>query len=180
MDFYDVIKTRRSVRSFSKKQIPDEILKKVLNAARLAPSANNGQPWRYIMVRDTNKIQQIAKLAADQLFISEAPVVIVLCGRRYVNAHSWIGDCMYLLEVGISMDHLVLASRNEGLGTCWVGAFNKHRIMELLRIHDEYPPVMITPLGYPQDDSVFQETSDRYQLEEICFSEVYGNQIHFQ
>jgi nitroreductase len=172
-----VIRTRRSVRSYSEKEIPDATLQIVLDAARVAPSANNRQPWRYIVVREAQTIYRIAQLAANQMFIAEAPVVVVLCGRKYVNQHSWFGECMYLLEAAISMDHLMLAARNEGLGTCWVGAFDKRGIEDLLNIPPNFPPIMITPLGYPKDQSVFSDVIDRYPLMEICFSEEYGNEI---
>ena len=177
MDFYDVIKTRRSIRSFSSKQIPEQTLKRILNAARLAPSANNRQPWRYIIIRDTEKINQIAQLASNQLFIAEAPVVVVICGLRYTNRHSWFGESMYILETAISIEHLVLAARNEGLGTCWVGAFDKQGVEKLLNIPQGSPPIMITPLGYPKDESAFSDVVDRYPLREICYSEKYGNGV---
>jgi len=177
MDFYGVIKTRRSIRSFSSKKVPDQILKRILNAARLAPSANNRQPWRYIIVKDTEKKNQIAQLASNQSFIAEAPVVVVICGLRYLNRHSWFGENMYILETAISIEHFVLAARNEGLGTCWVGAFDKQGIEKLLNIPQGSPPIMITPLGYPKDESAFSNVIDRYPLREICYSEEYGNSI---
>lgn len=177
MDFKDVINTRRSVRSYSRKEIPEFTLQTILDAARVAPSANNRQPWRYIVVRNAETIHRIAELSANQMFIAEAPVVIVLCGRKYVNPYSWFGEWMYLLEAAISMDHLVLAARNEGLGTCWVGAFDKLGIEELLNIPSSFPPIMITPLGYPRDESAFFSVIDRHPLREICFSEEFGNEI---
>ena len=82
---------------------------------------------------------------------------------------------MYLLEAAISMDHLVLAARNEGLGTCWVGAFDKWGIEELLDIPPDFPPVMLTPLGYPKDKIAFSEVIDRKPINEICYSEKFGN-----
>jgi nitroreductase len=111
------------------------------------------------------------------MFIAEAPIVVVLCGRKYVNHHSWFGECMYLLEAAISMDHFVLAARNEGLGTCWVGAFDKQGIEKLLDIPPDFPPVMITPLGYPRDKYAFSEVIDRESLDKISYSEKYGRKL---
>jgi len=146
----------------------------VLNAARIAPSANNRQPWQYVMVQEVKTINKIALLANEQMFIAKAPVVIVLCGRKYVNPHSWLGESIYVLEAAISLDHLVLAARNEGLGTCWVGAFDRKGTEEFLGIPPEFPPIMITPLGYPREETAFRPIRGRKSLEEICFWERFG------
>ena len=85
MEFETVIKTRRSVRAYAPRDVPEDALGRVLDAARSAPSANNKQPWRFIVVKADATRQKIAKLAADQAFIAEAPVVIVCCGKRYIH-----------------------------------------------------------------------------------------------
>ena len=177
MDFREVVRTRRSVRSYGSRAVTAEVLGRVLEAARLAPSANNVQPWRYVVIRDAGKIREIARLAAGQMFIAEAPVVVVLCARSYVDRYSWIGGNMYLVDATISMDHLVLAARSEGLGTCWIGAFDRNGIEKLLNIPSGVHPLMITPLGYPRDDSAFSDAAYRRPLNEICFSEEYGNEM---
>ena len=174
MDFYEVVKTRRSVRSYSDTPVPDEVLKRVLEAARLAPSANNVQPWRYVIVRDPGRVRELARLAAGQMFIAQAPVVLVLCAEAYVDRGSWIGGNMYLVDATISMDHLVLAARNEGLGTCWVGAFDRGGLEKFLDLPSGVHPVMITPLGYPRSESAFSEATYRRPLGEMCFAEEYG------
>ena len=177
MDFFEVVKTRRSVRSYIDRPVPDEVLRRVLEAARLAPSANNVQPWRYVVVRDPDRAQELAGLAAGQMFIAQAPVVIVLCAEAYVDRGSWIGENMYLVDATISFDHLILAARNEGLGTCWIGAFDRAGVERFLRLPKGVHPVMMTPLGYPRNDSAFSDAAYRQPLGETCFSEAYGEAL---
>jgi len=171
MDFREVIETRRSVRSYSDKPVPDDALQRVLDAARLAPSANNTQPWEYIVVRDENLRKQIATHSFNQTFIAEAPVIILCCGRRYHDPYSWIADNMYIVDCTISFDHLTLAARNEGLGTCWIGAFDNDALKKLLNVPDDYDIIMLTPLGYPASASAFRKTASRRPLEEIVHKE---------
>ncbi|NOZ20062.1 MAG: nitroreductase [Planctomycetes bacterium] len=176
MEFDGVIKTRRSVRSYRDDPIPDDVLERVLTAAQSAPSANNVQPWRYIVVRDEATRKKIAEVALNQAFIAEAPVVIVCCGRNYHDSYSWIADNMFLVDCTISFDHLTLAARNEGLGTCWIGAFDHPQIKEVLDVPVGYDVVVLTPLGYPKSDQAFRPVSNRKPLSEIAFSEKFGRQ----
>ena len=174
MDFTAVIKTRRSVRAYSDRPIPHEVLGRVLEAARLAPSACNFQPWRYILVQDAAARSQLAKLAHNQHFVAQAPVVIVCCGKRYPNSNSWIGESLYLIDLGIAIEHLALAARNEGLGTCWIGAFQDQPIKKLLRVPADYDIIMLLPMGYPVSEDQFSATTARLALEQIVFSERFG------
>lgn len=167
MEFNEIIRTRRSVRAYRPDPVPETALRRVLDSARLAPSANNTQPWHYYVVRENNLKRQIAKLACGQMFIAEAPLVIVCCGKRYPDPYSWIGDNMYLVDCAITLDHLTLAARNEGLGTCWIGAFNHEGIKEKLKITAGFDVIMLTPLGYPSDENAFHETRNRRPLESI-------------
>jgi len=167
MDFYEVIKTRRSVRSFKADAIPDDVLERVLNAARIAPSGSNRQPWRFIVIRDPAVRERLVPSCHGQRFIAAAPIVVAACGR-YIDFDrgDWMGDSSMLVDVTIAIDHLVLAARAEGLGTCWIGSFNNDQIKELLDVPDGWEIVALTPLGYP-DGSAFTETADRKPLSEI-------------
>jgi len=167
MDFLEVVRTRRSVRAYKSQEVPPEVLDRVLDCARLAPSANNVQPWRFHIVREPALRRELAQAAADQMFIAEAPVVIVCCGRRYVDRWSWLGPHMYLVDCAIAFDHLTLAARNEGLGTCWIGAFDHERVRKLLRVPAEEDVIMLTPLGYPAAANAFHETKARRPFAEV-------------
>lgn len=174
MEFYDVIKTRRSIRKYSGRDIPLDVLKRVLDAARIAPSGNNRQPWSFIIVKDPEKKKKIAEASYGQSFIAEAPVVVVCCAQRYPNSYEpWKDDC-YLADVIIAIDYLILAARNEGLGTCWIGAIHDKEAKKILNIPDEIDVVMVVPIGYPSSDSAFTDICSRKSLEEICFLEEYG------
>ncbi|MFH0938695.1 MAG: nitroreductase family protein [Planctomycetota bacterium] len=166
MDFTEVIMTRRSVRSFKPDPIPDDVLIRVLNVGRFAPSANNLQPWRFIVVRDEVRRRKLAE-HADQPFVGEAPIVLVCCGKRYHDRYSWISDRLYLMDCAIAIDHLTLAARNEGLGTCWIGAFQRGRVMSVAQVPAEYDALMLLPIGYPASEKAFHETSARQPLSDI-------------
>lgn len=168
MDFYEVVRTRRSVRSYSDRPIPSDVLARVLDAARLAPSGRNRQPWKFIVVRSQEVKEKLVPLCNGQRFIAEAPVVIVACGRdiKY-NRGGYMGRYSMLVDVSIAFTHLILAARAEGLGTCWIGAFDNEGIKELLDIPGEWDVVVLTPLGYPRDPEAFRETRSRKPLDEI-------------
>lgn len=172
MEFYEVIKTRRSVRSYKKDTIPEEVLKRVLNAARIAPSGSNRQPWKFIIIKEPKIKEKMIELCDGQKFVAEAPVLIVACGKNiHYNRGRWMGDYSVIVDVAIAVDHLTLAARAEGLGTCWIGSFDNEGIKKFLGIPEDVNVVALTPLGYPEDPSVFKETKNRKNLEEIiCYN----------
>ncbi len=174
MDFTEVIRTRRSVRSFSDRAVPNDVLRRVLEGARVAPSGNNRQPWRYIAVRDETHRRAIAAAAYDQMFIASAPVVFVCCAERYGNTYEPHGDLAGLVDAIIGIDHLTLAARNEGLGTCWVGAFHPEPIRRVLAVPKGVEIEMLVPMGYPASPSALREVASRLPLDEIAFSETFG------
>ena len=167
MDFYEVIRTRRSVRSFKKDPIPEKVLNRVLEATRVAPSGSNLQPWKFILVRDETLKQKMISACNDQKFVADAPLIIVACGQKLsINRGEYMGEMSMLLDVSIAFTHLILSARAEGLGTCWIGAFNNDEVKKLLEVPDEYEVVAATPLGYPSED-VFTEPRSRKNLDEI-------------
>lgn len=167
MDFYEVIRTRRSIRSYKPDPIPDEVLMRVLDAARIAPSGSNRQPWKFIIVKDDDVKRKVAQACHNQMFIAEAPVVIVACGYNiHWNRGGYMGDLSMLIDVSIAFTHLILAARAEGLGTCWIGAFDNEEVKKILGIPEDVNVVAITPLGYPKDEE-FGEPGFRKPLSEI-------------
>ncbi len=174
MDFYEVIRTRRSVRKFTADAIPDETLQKVLDAARIAQSGSNRQPWRYIIIKDKERMKEMLPVCGGQPFVAEAPVLVVACGLNLnVNRGGYMGDLSMLIDVSISFDHLTLAARAEGLGTCWIGSFNNDGVKKYLEIPDDVQVVAVTPLGYPAESDAFSENTKRKGLEEIVCYEKY-------
>lgn len=174
MEFYDVIKTRRSVRRFLKKPVPVDVLGRVLEAARVAPSGGDRQPWRFVVVKDKQKKQRIARACYGQDFVAKAPVVLVCCSIKCSSDYEPWEDEAGRRDTVIATDHLILAARNEGLGTCWVGAVHDKRVKEIVNVPGNVDVVMVVPLGYPASKSAFREASGRKSLKEICFFEEYA------
>lgn len=148
MDVIDAIKQRRSIRGYLDRPVEAEKLERVLEAGRLAPSANNRQEWRFIIVRDKQMRQELMQAAASQSFVAEAPVVIAACAdtdERVMRC----GQLAYPIDVAISIDHITLKAVEEGLGTCWIGAFNGEMVKELLKIPPQIRVVELLTLGYP-------------------------------
>jgi nitroreductase len=174
MDFQTVLDTRRSVRSFARKDIPDAVLQRILEAARIAPSACNFQPWRFIVVKEAATKSKLAAMCKGQSSVAGASVVIVCCGKKYQNPYNWMGQSLYFVDVAIAIDHMVLTARNEGLGSVWIGAFDQDPIKKLLAIPADHDVVMLLPLGYPANEDAFHTTTERLALEQIVFGEKFG------
>lgn len=181
MDFYDVVKNRKSVRQYASRKVPEDALARIMEAARLAPSWANKQCWRYVIVDDR---EIISRIAPAHIVAFGAPVMIVLCadpaesGRRE-------GKDYYLVDAAISMEHLVLAATAEGLGTCWVaGRLEEAAVKQALAIPDHLRVVALTPLGFPAggidgkpaDTALRARVSadSRKPMGEIAFRNRYG------
>ena len=168
MDFYTVVRTRRSVRSYRPDPIPDDVLKRIFEAVRTAPSGSNRQPWKYILVNSPELKKALAPLCGGQSFIARAPTLVAACGRNiHYNRGGYMGDFSVLVDIAIGVDHLTLAAREEGLGTCWIGSFDNEKIKELLSIPEDMNVVALTPLGYPTSEEVFSPPGQRKPIEEI-------------
>ncbi len=168
MDVYEAIRTRQSIRRYKPDPVPDDVLSKVLDAMRLAPSAGNLQPWRFIVVKDAAVREQLAKATDRQEWIAHAPVIIAACGWEE-RAYSKMGGYWNALpvDVSIAFDHLTLAAAAEGLGTCWIGSFIEDGVRRVLAIPQEVRVIALTPLGYP-DEPLVPKT--RKELTEIvCY-----------
>jgi len=171
MDLYKAIYQRKSVRSYLDKDVPEPILTKILEAARMAPSASNRQEWRFVVVRDPKQREQLADAAYGQQFVAQAPVVIVCCAETTEHVMSCQQLC-YPIDVAISVDHITLCATAEGLGCCWIGAFDPQRVQHILDILPEIKVVTLLPLGYPQDPS--QVSKNRLPLEKIVLYETWS------
>ncbi len=163
MEFDDVIKTRRSIRKYKGTPVPRESLMKILEAARIAPSAGHRQPWHFVVVEDKETIE---KLAGRSKWAAEAPVIIVGLADP-VTSPSWS-----LNDMGIAFEHIVLTATSLGLGTCWMGQTKRDsEVKELLGIPDELKVIALTPLGEPDE---VKEPKARKSLEEIVSWGKYG------
>lgn len=148
MEFIDTIRARTSVRKYSSKAVDEEKITYVLECAHLAPSWRNKQCWRFIVIRNKEMIEEIAKINLINRWLKTAPVIIVACGDP-TESGTHDDLAYYMVDVSIALDHLILAATDLGLGTCWVAGFNEQKLKELLEIPKRIRIVALAPLGYP-------------------------------
>ena len=170
MELKEVMRKRESVRGFRDKPILEEQLNSVLEAARIAPSASNRQPTKFVVIRDSAKRKELAQAANNQAFLAEAPVVIAAVATD-LEFTMPCGIKSYAIEVAIAIDHMTLAAVDEGLGTCWIGAFSQEKVKEILNVPDEYQVVVLLPLGSPKRE---RGVKSRKSLDEIICYESFG------
>ncbi|MGB9856517.1 MAG: nitroreductase family protein [Dictyoglomaceae bacterium] len=164
MEVFEAIKKRRSIRNYLDKDVEEEKLLKILEAARLAPSARNRQEWRFIVVKDKVLREKLVKEASPhQLFMLTAPVIIV----AYTLDKNYIMRCgvpAHYIDLSIALTHIHLQAVEEGLGTCWIGSFYQDKVKKVLGLPEEAEVVQLMTLGYPAEDP---EPRPRLSLEEI-------------
>lgn len=168
MTVIETIRKRRSVRAYKPVPLKDEDLKTILEAARLAPSAGNRQPWYFIVVRDPELKKRLAEAAARQMFIADAGALIVAVSDPMASPRWHEKDVM------IAMEHLILAATELGYGTCWIGAFNEEEVKRILGVPQQYRVVALTPVGVPAETP---PARPRKALEDIAFEGTWGNKI---
>ena len=167
MDVKTAIRTRRSIRSYDPREVEEEKLVRILESARLSPSASNRQERRFIVIKDPGTRKALSEAARNQKFLAGAPVVIAACSveKEYVMS---CGQLAYPIDTAIAVDHMTLAAVEEGLGTCWIGAFDEKKVKEILNIPDDIRVVALLPLGYPTD---VPQPTPRKGLDEIVMRE---------
>ena len=151
MNVMDAILKRRSIRNYEDKPIEADKLARVLEAGRQAPSAANSQPWKILVVTDADTRKKLSVAARSQDFIAQAPAVIVGCAVKTDKVMS-CGQTAYPIDIAICMTTMSLAAVGEGLGTCWIGAFDETKVKTLLSIPDAVRVVELMPIGYPAED----------------------------
>ncbi len=186
MDFFDLIKSRKSIRSFKSDPIPQDVINQILESGRLAPSTQNRQCWRYILITDQSLINHIAfhsALGSVNFFIKNAPLIIVACADPNKSLNINHQD-YYLVDVAISFQQMILTAWSFGIGSCWLGAFNEDKLKKILKIPDHIRIVAMSPFGYPQEkSSVYDKTvsflassKKRIALEKIIHYNIWNNE----
>jgi len=150
MNVMEAIKKRRSIRSYKSKDVPEDVLRRVLDAARLAPSARNRQEWRFVVVRDAATREKLAGAAKGQSFVASAPVVLAFCATEGNDVMA-CGQTTGSVDTSIALSYLTLAAVEEGLGTCWLGAFYEDQVKQILKVPAHARVVALSPLGYPAE-----------------------------
>ena len=169
---YKIIKERRSIRSFTTQDVPDEIVQKIIEAGWLAPSAGNRQPVEYIIIRDEAVKQKISV----QKFVGTSSVVVVVAVNkdRATERYGERGEKMYIYhDSGAAIQNMLLMAKTLDIGTCWIGAFNDERVSKLLKLPDNIMPMAIIPMGYPESEP---SPPRKIPLEKIVHNEQYEPQ----
>lgn len=173
MDVFEAVQKRHSVRSYESTPVSDEKLDRILEAARLAPSAGSIQPWHFVVVTDREKREAMAKSGRYARFLAESPVTIVGCGDQKASPN-W-----YTVDVAIAMQNMVLTATAEGLGTCWVGSFSEERVKSLLKIPERFRVVALLAVGYHREkleltSKVLHFVRRKKSLEKIASFDEFG------
>lgn len=167
MEFFELVKKRRSIRSFDpQKPVSEEQIAKILEAGIWAPSAGNLQDWFFVVVRDQKVKDQLAQAALGQDFVAEAPVVIVVCcDLERISHYGKRGQELYTFQdTACAAQNMFLAATDLDLGACWVGAFDEKKVIQILNLADHLRPVAILPIGYPAEKP---SPPSRRKIEEV-------------
>jgi len=183
MDVFEAIRNRRSIRKFTSEIISDEDIKKILEAARWAPSWANTQCWEFIVVRDSGTKKALSETLTERNparnAVAEAPVVIAVCGRKGVSGYyrgkavTEKGDWL-MFDVALAVQNMALAAHALGLGTVIVGAFNSRKAEEILNVPEEVSIVVLMPFGRPAEEP---KAPKRKEITEFTYKEKYGNKF---
>jgi len=151
LDLLDAIKTRRSIRRFKPTRIPTHLIKSVIDVARHAPSANNTQPWEFIIVKDKRVKEQLAKTHAWSYFINDAPICIVVLGNEKSS------PSFFVVDASCATENLLLAAHGLGLGACWVAVYDscnsnsEKYVRDVLNVPPHLRVIAMVPIGYPDE-----------------------------
>lgn len=169
MEFLDLVKNRYSVRGYQTREVEEEKLNAVLEAARLAPTAANRQPIQIIVVKTKGREEELKRIYPSDWFV-QAPIVICVCT---IPDEAWVrkdGRNYSDVDGAIVMDHIVMEAQSLGLGTCWMAAFNLEATREILEVPENVLPLLFTPLGYPDAEP---RNPGRKSMEEIVKYDKY-------
>jgi len=145
MSLLDIILSRRSIRRYENKEIPQDVLDKIIEAGRQSPSAVNKQPYHFVIVKDTEIKKKLQGLYSN--FLKNAPIVIVGCA----NPKAWLTGKWATIDTTIALERMVLAAWSIGIGSCWIGSFQEQKVKETLKIPKDWKVVALITLGYPAE-----------------------------
>lgn len=176
METLQAIQTRRSVRAFSEEPIPEELLRRILEAATSAASGGNLQPWGFVIVRNSRRLQALRALAPGIIGQPTALVVICLDIQRAERLGGALGPRLAWIDIGLATQNLLLAAHDLELGACPVGSFHRRALALFMDLPSHIRPVLLIALGYPQTKPSFP---GRRPLMEVCFAEQWGEPYEY-
>lgn len=163
MSTWEAVQRRRSIRKYKPDPIAADSWHRITEAGRLAPSASNRQPCRFLVVRDREKRRQLAEAARGQSFIAEAPLVMVACASEKRTMSNGQYEA-WVVDLTIALDHMTLVAAEEGVGTCWIAAFDPEAIRQLLGLGKDVPILAVMPFGYPAEAPAARPRKAREEL----------------
>jgi nitroreductase len=168
MEYSELIRTRESIRNYdSNRPLPKEILEKILDAGRLAPSACNYQPWKFLVISSSAMLEKVRGCYHRDWF-KDAPVILVMLGlKNQAWNRSYDRYNSIETDVAIAMTHIILAAENEGVGACWIAAYDPALLKKAINPQENQLIFGITPLGYPKPGFQKSFKKTRKPLEEI-------------
>jgi nitroreductase len=167
---FTVISTRRSIRKYQSKPISDDQLSRILEAGRLAPSAANRQPWHFLVITDPTVRKQMRQAYGRDWF-ADSPVILVVCADP---REAWVradGEEYWKVDAAIALQNMIMQATTEGLGTCWIGAFDEPMAKQILGIPNPIRVVAMTPLGYPDEEK--DPVSNRKELQTLLHHDTW-------
>ena len=170
MEFSEVIKKRRSIRSYQKQALPNPLLMEILEAGRLAQSAHNRQPWRFIVIRDEENKKRLARICPGNEWLTDVSVIIAGVATD-VEYRMGCGRPADDIDISIALTHISLAATDKGLGSCWIGSFDYDKTTEILGIPEKYILVSMLALGYPAG---IPAPTSRRPLEDLIMYECWS------
>ena len=180
MEVFETIMKRQSVRMYDKKDVPNELIGQLIEAAIHAPSAGNVQPWEFIVVKEKNTKKELSSATLRQRHVEEAPVIIVVCANLEKSADKYgdRGKDLYCIQdTAAAIENMLLVATSLGLCTCWIGAFEENKVKSILNIPERLKPVALITVGFSVSYITHTKTLRR-PFENVTYSEKYG--VHFQ
>jgi nitroreductase len=166
VDVLEAIKTRRSIRKYKSDPVPEEMMEKILEAGRWAPSANNSQPWKFIVLKDENVRKKIAEVTAYGKFLADAPLGIAVVIDPKASTHP-------IEDGAIATQNMLLAAHALGLGACWIGSYGsayEDKAKRILEVPEDKRLLSIISIGFPAES----REKRRKELGELVFTDAYG------
>lgn len=168
MDTFECIRKRRDIRSYLKKDVPDDVIRKIIEAGRLAPSAMNLQPWHFIVIKNKETLKELGKFCLSGRFIVDASFAIVVTTEPSNKWHE--------IDGARAVQNMSLAAWNEGVGTCWIGAIDRDKVKERLNIPKNLHVLTVLPFGYPEE-FIVKRKKVRKSPNEVFHWEKFGGRL---
>ena len=168
-DFWEIIRTRRSIRRFSEREVPDEVLRQIVEAATWAPSSHNKQTWEFIVTRDREKLAALSERRFSK-FLRGCPTAIIVLAPEHRSQRAQL---LFTQNAAAATENLLLAARALGLATCWIGDFDDKQVHELFEVPAGYRTMAVVAVGYPQSEEDFRDPFGRRPLEEVFHREKF-------